>query len=41
MIPADDALKLLVDGNRRFVASQSKASAESVHERRAALVNGQ
>jgi carbonic anhydrase len=40
MIPADDALKLLVDGNRRFVASQSTAVNEG-HERRAALVNGQ
>ncbi len=41
MISADDALALLREGNRRFVASQSKAASLSVHERRAALVAGQ
>jgi carbonic anhydrase len=40
MIPATDALQLLRDGNRRFVADQSNAVSGS-HERRAALIDGQ
>src|SRR5262249_24274367 len=41
MISADAARELRREGNRRFVASQSKEASESVHERRAALVAGQ
>ena len=33
MISADDALALLREGNRRFVASQSKAAAASLRVR--------
>ena len=41
MISADDALALLLEGNRRFVASQSQTAILSASERRAALVDGQ
>jgi carbonic anhydrase len=41
MIPATEALKLLRDGNRRFVANQTVAGTISSEARRAALVNGQ
>jgi carbonic anhydrase len=41
MIPATEALKLLRDGNRRFVANQTIAGTISSEARRAALVNGQ
>ena len=41
MIPAIEALALLREGNRRFVANQSSAAYASHHARRAALVSGQ
>ena len=41
MIAAAEALALLRDGNRRFVAEQATASAASHQARRAALVSGQ
>jgi carbonic anhydrase len=41
MLSATDALALLRDGNRRFVANQSTSAATSHQARRAALVNGQ
>ena len=41
MIPAGEALRRLRDGNRRFVANQSAASAALSPARRAALVAGQ
>ena len=41
MISAIEALELLREGNRRFVANRSTATAATDHERRAALVNGQ
>ncbi len=41
MIPATDALALLREGNRRFVANQSAASAALNPLRRAALLGGQ
>jgi carbonic anhydrase len=41
MLSAADALAVLRDGNRRFVASQSTAGLLSSHARRAALVAGQ
>jgi carbonic anhydrase len=41
MIPANEALALLRNGNRRFVESRTKAATGSVHERRAELVSGQ
>jgi carbonic anhydrase len=41
MIPPTDALALLREGNRRFVANQSMAAAGANHARRAALVAGQ
>src|SRR5437588_694927 len=41
MITAIEALARLRDGNRRFVANQTRAAALSDHARRAALVAGQ
>ena len=41
MIPARQALDLLREGNRRFVANRANAADRSSHERRAALVDGQ
>jgi carbonic anhydrase len=41
MIPANEALALLRNGNRRFVESRTKPATGSVHERRAELVAGQ
>jgi len=41
MISAIEALELLREGNRRFVANRSTATSATDHERRAALVNGQ
>src|SRR5436853_6559583 len=41
MITAVEALARLRDGNRRFVANQTRAPALSDHARRAALVAGQ
>jgi carbonic anhydrase len=41
MIPAHQALELLREGNRRFVANRANAADRSSHERRAALVDGQ
>src|SRR5215813_7800898 len=40
MIPASEALDLLLEGNRRFVMNQSRAASAS-HERRLSLVSGQ
>ena len=41
MLSAVEALAHLRNGNRRFVANQSRASVASSHDRRAALVTGQ
>jgi carbonic anhydrase len=41
MVPAVEALERLRDGNRRFVANESRASVASNHAHRADLVAGQ
>src|SRR5882724_13687458 len=41
MIPADEALARLREGNRRFVANETPGAGASSHARRAELVSGQ